>query len=71
MNHAVEQSSGLSVEQMEQVYSLLMDKIWKTRGQWNRVKVTNEISEAFAECLADMEECQNFQDKSQESDYRY
>ena len=71
MNQAVEESSGLSVEQMEQVYSVLMDRIWKTRGDWDRVQVTHEVIEAFDECIADMDECQQFQGRSQESNYAY
>lgn len=69
INHAVEESSGLSVEQLEQVYSLLMDKIWKTRDAWNRVDVTNDVKRTFDECISDMEECQQFQQKSQDSDF--
>ncbi|KAI4208004.1 MAG: hypothetical protein LQ348_000374 [Seirophora lacunosa] len=71
INHAVEESSGLSVEQLEQVYSLLMDKIWKTRDVWNRVDVTNDVKRTFDECISDMDECQQFQQKSLDSDFQY
>lgn len=67
MNHALEKSSGLSVEQLEQVYSVVMDKIWKTRGEWDRVSVTADVSKTFDECIGDMEECQRLLKESQES----
>ncbi|KAL9601125.1 MAG: hypothetical protein Q9219_002724 [cf. Caloplaca sp. 3 TL-2023] len=71
MNRAVEESSGLSVEQMEQIYSALMDRIWRTRGDWDRVQVTHDVINTFNECLTDMEECQQFQQRSQESTFGY
>lgn len=43
---------------MEQTYSMLMDKIWKTRGEWNRVFVTEEVMREFERVLADIHECQ-------------
>ncbi|KAL8842676.1 MAG: hypothetical protein Q9170_000451 [Blastenia crenularia] len=71
MDYAVDVSSGFSVEQMEQVYSVLMDRIWKTRGEWDRVKVTKDVHQTFEECTRDMEECQQFQKESQESSYAF
>ncbi|KAL8763104.1 MAG: hypothetical protein Q9184_000997 [Pyrenodesmia sp. 2 TL-2023] len=68
LRRAVERSSGLSVEQMEQVYSRLMDTIWRTRGNWNRVEVLREVEADFKDCITDMEECQHF---SQESEIRF
>lgn len=68
LRRAVERSSGLSVEQMEQVYSRLMDTIWRTRGNWNRLEVMREVEAEFQDCMTDMEECQHF---SQESELRF
>ena len=56
----VEQTSSCSVEQLEQVYSALMAEIWRTRGVWNRVTVTNGVREVLMECLIDMKACQDF-----------
>ncbi len=49
-----DKTSGLSVEQLEQVDSVLMDTLWKTRGEWNRHLVMEQIAEAFSDVLGDM-----------------
>ncbi|OAG40399.1 hypothetical protein AYO21_05299 [Fonsecaea monophora] len=49
-----DQTSGLSVEQLEQVNSVLMDTIWKTRSEWDRNKVKQSVAEAFNEVMEDM-----------------
>ncbi|KIV85768.1 hypothetical protein PV11_01427 [Exophiala sideris] len=49
-----DQTSGLSVEQLEQVNSVLMDTLWKTRDQWDRGKVLEELSGKFNEVIDDM-----------------
>ena len=64
-------TSGCSVEQLEQVYAALMDKIWKTRGDWNRVRVATQIGQVLEEVLADMRLCQEFQAGSMESEEVY
>lgn len=35
-----------------------MDKIWKTRGEWNRVRVTAKLKEVFDDVLRDIRENQ-------------
>ncbi|KAL8953278.1 MAG: hypothetical protein Q9222_000844 [Ikaeria aurantiellina] len=70
-NQLVDDSSGFSVEQLEQVYSMLMDKIWRTRGEWDRNWVTQEVRIEFERVAADMNECQSFQARSQDYDDRY
>lgn len=67
----VKDTSGCSVEQLEQVYCSLMDKIWKTRGDWNRVRVIGQVEEVFDEVLADMRQCQEFQMGSMEVENSY
>lgn len=47
-------TSGCSVEQLEQVYSAMMDKIWNTRGEWNRTKVVREVRAEVEEVVEDM-----------------
>lgn len=57
------------MEQLEQVYSMMMDKIWKTRGISARNEVVQEVTREFEDVLADMEECQGFLEKSHDFTY--
>lgn len=66
LEYLTEQTSGYSVEQLEQVYSALMDQIWQTRGEWNRVKVIDEVRAAFDEVSEDIKACQDLCDRSME-----
>ena len=50
----VDESKGCSVEQLEQLNSMLMDYIWRTRGDWNRTKITTTAMQMFRDTLADM-----------------
>jgi hypothetical protein len=49
-----DQTSGLTVEQLEQVNSVLMETLWKTRDQWDRKLVLKEMVEAFNAVMEDM-----------------
>lgn len=51
-----DKTSGLSVEQLEQVNSVLMETLWQTRGEWDRGKVLSEVSQAFNDVMTDMQE---------------
>lgn len=53
------QSSGCSVEQLEQIYSALMDQIWKTRGDWNRIHVLKGLKGVFDDVLTDIKDIQD------------
>lgn len=65
-------SSGFSVEQLEQMYSMMMDKIWKTRGDSDRVRVVHDVTREFVEVLADMRDCgQIFQEPSHDYEYNF
>ena len=55
-DEVTDRTSGFSVEQLEQVYSRLMDVIWKTRGEWNRKEVAKQVGKAFNSVVADMKE---------------
>ena len=66
LEYLTEQTSGYSVEQLEQVYSALMDQIWKTRGEWNRAKVLVDVRAAFEEVTDDIKACQDLCDRSME-----
>lgn len=54
----VKNSSGLSVEQLEQVNASMMDVIWRERGDWNRLHVLYAVQNAFNETVQDIEACQ-------------
>ncbi|KAM0717492.1 hypothetical protein Q7P37_007344 [Cladosporium fusiforme] len=62
----VKRSSGLTVEQLEQVNASIMEAIYNTRNQWNRNLVITAVSEAFNEIIMDIEECQKVLKPSQE-----
>lgn len=69
VRETTERTSGCSVEQLEQIYSAIMDKIWKTKGEWNRRKVVETCRTVVDDCLADMRECQSFLAGSMDSDH--
>ncbi|KAI4725047.1 AAA-domain-containing protein [Aureobasidium sp. EXF-10728] len=54
----VRKSSGLNVEQLEQVMANIMDAIWRTKGDWNRNHAASAVSDTFNETIRDIEECQ-------------
>ena len=62
----VAQTSGCSVEQLEQVYSALMNEIWKTRGEWDRGKVARQLHRVFMDIMADIHACQGLASGSME-----
>lgn len=58
-------SSGLSVEQLEQVNASMMHVVWGQRGNWNRNQVLHSVKDAFNATVADIEACQRVSDPSQ------
>ena len=62
----VDRSSGLSVEQLEQVNAGMMEAVWRGRGNWNRNAVLREVMEAFNETVKDIEAVQAVLGPSQE-----
>ena len=58
LHDVVAQTSGCSIEQLEQVYSVLMNEIWRTRGEWDRGKVALQLNRVFADVMADIHSCQ-------------
>ena len=60
-----QQTSGCSVEQLEQINTHLMDCLWKKRGEWDRTKVAGLLKDEFNEILQDMQNNQRFLSKSQ------
>lgn len=57
-NQLTQETSGCSVEQLEQVATCLMDYIWRKRGEWNRTAVAKGLAEAFNAVLEDMQSMQ-------------
>lgn len=62
----VRKSSGLNVEQLEQVMANIMDAIWRTKGDWNRNHAASAVSDTFNETIRDIEECQSILGPSQD-----
>lgn len=56
-DNVASRTTGCSVEQLEQVNSVLMDTVWRMRQEWNRSVVALKVGEAFNKILEDMEEC--------------
>ncbi|KAL1843802.1 hypothetical protein VTJ49DRAFT_7512 [Mycothermus thermophilus] len=50
-----DRTSGCSVEQLEQIYRELMDEIWKTRHDWNRMAVLSRLTSVFNDTIGDIE----------------
>ena len=68
LTELVHRSSGLSVEQLEQVTASMMDVIWAGRGDWNRNRVLWAVKEAFNRTVRDIEACQVVLGPSQASE---
>jgi hypothetical protein len=69
LTRLTEGSSGLNVEQLEQLNRELMETLWKERGEWNRTKVAYLLTTVFNETVKDIEEMQKVLRASQESQY--
>jgi hypothetical protein len=62
----VARSSGLTVEQLEQVNASIMDAIYSTRELWNRNLAITAVTDAFNATVSDIEACQKVLQWSQE-----
>jgi len=51
----VDRTSGCSVEQLEQINRELMDEVWRTRGEWNRMAVLSSLTSVFNDTIGDIE----------------
>ncbi|CRK29538.1 hypothetical protein BN1723_000501, partial [Verticillium longisporum] len=59
-------TSGCTIEQLEQINRELMDEVWKTRGDWNRMTVLGCITRVFNDTIKDIEDIQGLLQQSQE-----
>ncbi|KAK3943046.1 hypothetical protein QBC46DRAFT_308201 [Diplogelasinospora grovesii] len=50
-----DRTSGCSVEQLEQINRELMDEIWKSRHEWNRMHVLTTLTSVFNDTIGDIE----------------
>lgn len=51
-------TSGCTIEQLEQISRELMDAIWRTRDEWNRMKVLTDLKAVFNDTIGDIEQMQ-------------
>ncbi|KAK0711034.1 hypothetical protein B0H67DRAFT_491423 [Lasiosphaeris hirsuta] len=64
-NMLADRTSGCSVEQLEQINRELMDEIWKTRSEWNRMSVLSTLNSVFNDTIGDIEFLQGKLNRSQ------
>jgi len=62
----VKQTSGCSLEQLEQINAALMDAIWKNRADYNRNVVIHKVQDAFNAIIVDIQAMQQILKWSQE-----
>lgn len=61
-----ERTSGCTIEQLEQINRELMDHIWTSKHEWNRMKVLGQLAQIFNETIRDIEEEQGVGQSSQD-----
>lgn len=62
-----DQTSGYSLEQLEQIYSAIMRELWRTRGAWDRSEVVGKVGLTFENACCDIHAMQSIGDFSMES----
>ncbi|WYZ40594.1 hypothetical protein EsH8_IV_000935 [Colletotrichum jinshuiense] len=67
LDELTEGTSGCTIEQLEQINRELMDEMWRTRHEWNRMKVLGDLTKVFNETISDIENIQGLFQQSQES----
>lgn len=60
-----ESTSGCTIEQLEQINRELMDEIWRSRHEWNRLKVLSHVTRVFNDTIGDIENIQGMGPLSQ------
>ncbi|KAL7789881.1 hypothetical protein V8C37DRAFT_385368 [Trichoderma ceciliae] len=60
-------TSGCTIEQLEQVNREMMDHIWRSRHEWNRMKVLGNLTTVFNDTIGDIESMQGVDPLSQET----
>ena len=68
LSKIVQQTSGCSIEQLEQAYSAMMNEIWNTRGQWDRKLVATLVEHRFEDEMQDIRDYQEVESGSMHLD---
>lgn len=63
-----ERTSGCTIEQLEQINRELMEEIWRTRSEWNRMLVLNSVTNVFNDTIGDIESTQGLLQSSQDQE---
>lgn len=58
-------TSGCTIEQLEQVNREIMDEIWKSRHEWNRLRVLSSVARVFNDTIGDINSVQGMGPMSQ------
>lgn len=58
-------TSGCTIEQLEQINRELMEEVWRTRGEGNRMKVLYGLAAVFNDTIKDIEDTQGLLQSSQ------
>ncbi|KEY70250.1 hypothetical protein S7711_04359 [Stachybotrys chartarum IBT 7711] len=58
-------TSGCTIEQLEQINRDLMDEIWRSRHEWNRMRVLSHVTRVFNDTIGDIESMQGMGPLSQ------
>ncbi|KAM0562160.1 hypothetical protein ACHAPJ_002605 [Fusarium lateritium] len=65
LQNVTEMTSGCTIEQLEQINRELMDEIWRTRNEWNRSRVMDQVTAAFNKTMEDIDGMQGVGPPSQ------
>jgi hypothetical protein len=66
LDDVTERTSGCSIEQLEQINRELMEEIWRTRGEANRMVVLTNVRQVFNDTILDIENTQGLLQSSQD-----
>lgn len=55
LQNLTDATSGCTIEQLEQINRELMDAIWRTRNEWNRSRVVDQIMHVFNSVMEDID----------------
>ncbi|KAH8737967.1 hypothetical protein BGZ61DRAFT_25799 [Ilyonectria robusta] len=65
LHEVTDVTGGCTIEQLEQINRELMDEIWRSRHEWNRMKVLGDITRVFNDTIGDIESMQGMGPLSQ------
>ena len=64
----VQQTKECTIEQLEQLYSAMMDQVWATRGEWDRGKVAKDVNRRFVEEMEEIRDTQQLPNPNSQFD---